>query len=542
MLLGLVWLDVFRQLSYEWITNEQYGYGWFVPFFGLALMLRRWTNRPTAQPQALSLWSGALLLAIALSFLPLRVVHEVNPDWPLISWAMTSGLVAVSLYTVYLAGGPPWLKHFTFPICFMLVSIRWPFRLEQALIQGLMQIVTSITVEALGWLNVPALQYGNTIELSTGRVGIADACSGIRSFQSTVMGGLFLGELFHLKWRRRCVLVLVGLGFAFCLNIVRTLFLAWQAASVGISAIHKWHDSAGLAIFVVTFLLLWALAARLRPLAATPERRSEPVLPVELPRPFLYALAAWAIIVLVGNELWFGLRESRTSTATEWSPILPSDIASFREVELSDREKSLLQHDISRTGTWQESAGKHWTLYYLQWLPGSTLSRIKARAHRPEICLRAAGLNLENGLGSTVFDVKGLRIPFQRYAFETEDGKAFVFFCLWEDGAENLPRTETMTHGDRFRAALNAQRRVGQRSLEIILRGYSDLKDAEQAVRSRLPDLIQIQGGQPAATVPATVEHIVRFSASGASASSLTARLHLGGRFTSVWTPPSSLP
>mgnify|MGYP000444779434 CR=1 FL=1 len=33
-----LWLDLIRQLSYTWSTNEQYAYGWFVPIFAAALL------------------------------------------------------------------------------------------------------------------------------------------------------------------------------------------------------------------------------------------------------------------------------------------------------------------------------------------------------------------------------------------------------------------------------------------------------------------------------------------------------------------------
>ena len=50
-----------------------------------------------------------------------------------------------------------------------------------------------------------AIQRGNLIELSTGVLGVDEACSGIRSFQSTLMAALFLDER---------VTLLQGLGMA----------------------------------------------------------------------------------------------------------------------------------------------------------------------------------------------------------------------------------------------------------------------------------------------------------------------------------------
>ena len=44
--LALLWFILCRQLSNEWSANEQYSYGWFVPFFAAFLFWLRWEDRP----------------------------------------------------------------------------------------------------------------------------------------------------------------------------------------------------------------------------------------------------------------------------------------------------------------------------------------------------------------------------------------------------------------------------------------------------------------------------------------------------------------
>src|SRR4029077_14188581 len=46
IVLATLWLILFRQLSNEWSINEQYNYGWFVPFLALFLFWLRWADRP----------------------------------------------------------------------------------------------------------------------------------------------------------------------------------------------------------------------------------------------------------------------------------------------------------------------------------------------------------------------------------------------------------------------------------------------------------------------------------------------------------------
>jgi len=89
-LFSVLWLDLCRQLSYQWQTNEQYAYGWFVPLLAAGLFWKRWADRPAPdQPSTLNpqppFWLIALGVLLALLWLPMRVVYEINQDWPLIS-------------------------------------------------------------------------------------------------------------------------------------------------------------------------------------------------------------------------------------------------------------------------------------------------------------------------------------------------------------------------------------------------------------------------------------------------------------------------
>ena len=49
-LFSVLWIDLIRQLSYQWSTNEQYAYGWFLPFLALGLLLKKWPDRPVPSP------------------------------------------------------------------------------------------------------------------------------------------------------------------------------------------------------------------------------------------------------------------------------------------------------------------------------------------------------------------------------------------------------------------------------------------------------------------------------------------------------------
>ena len=259
LFLGLLWLEAINQLKAEWSLNPQYGYGWSVPPLICYLLWKRWSERP-APGQPFSLGHPIIVAVFcALLFFPVRFVAEANPDWRLLSWSVALIAVAISICLIFLTGGRPWVRYFAFPFFFFLVAVPWPTRLEELIIQGLMRAVSATNVTLVNAIGIPAVQHGNVIEITSGFVGIEEACSGVRSLQGALMISLFLGELFSFRLWPRFVLVVAGAALAFFCNIIRTAVLVCIGASRGIHAIEGWHDPAGVIILLFCLLGLWVL-------------------------------------------------------------------------------------------------------------------------------------------------------------------------------------------------------------------------------------------------------------------------------------------
>jgi len=495
---GLLWCDLVRELSKQWDAREQYAYGWFVPFLALGLFGRRWATRPDPVQRPAPGWTWALVGLVALSLLPIRVVHEINADWPLCAWLLTLDVVALSLYGVFLAGGWPWVRHFLFPVCFILVAVIWPYRIEHDLTQGLMRVVAGLDVEILDWFDIPAFQRGNLIEVNTGVVSIDEACSGIRSLQSTLMGAMFLGELYLLSRPRRVLLVVGGLVAAFCFNVLRTLLLTWQAATSGLAALHKWHDPAGVTIFVASFFCLWAMAGLMRAKKAggifdLGSRSATTHAPCSMPRGYLVTVGCWAMCVFGVNELWYQSHESKNLGGFHWAVNFPTNAPAYKEIELTPTERADLGHDSGGAGEWTDGAGLHWTAYFFRWNPTSIESVLRARIHRPERCLPAAGLRLVADGGLVYFQAGNLQLPFRQYTYESEGHPLQVYFCQWEDGDEKQGGLWESKMADRLRSVLVGRRKLGQQTLELIVAGSKSLDQVGKALQKEIPVLIKME-------------------------------------------------
>jgi exosortase len=495
-----------------WSTSEQYAFGWFVPIFALGLFWKRWLDRPAASVRPAEIDGYALisLCLLGLLLLPVRVILEVNQDWALFSWLLALITVGLTVYAVYLLGGWPWVKHFAFPVCFILVAVRWPYRIENSLTYRLMGVVASWTVELLGWLNIPATQNGNLIEVATGTVGVDEACSGIRSFQSSLMASLLMGELYQLRVWARASLVGMALLLAFGLNVCRTLFLTWQANAHGLSAIEKWHDTAGLSITVGCFFCLWAIARLIcrrqttddgrratdqGPKVDSGERKAEIAITAQLQpslRRYLVAVGLWSVVCIGVTEAWYRGHESKRVPTAMWWAHFPTNSPGASEIPMSKLARSKLKYDEGSTLSWEEPDGSKWSAFCFRWNAGVATSRMSARDHRPEYCLGGSGYNCQADLGIRYLPAQGLELPFRTYTFERAGVVLYVFHCLWEDGAAKQNGFGTSKYLDRLETVLEGKRCLGQQTLEIIVSGYASMDEAEAAFRQRLPNLIQL--------------------------------------------------
>ncbi len=494
----VLWLDLCRLLARTWDTREQYAYGWFVPIFAAYLLWRRMADAPPPGPLRASRAGWLATGGVMALLVPLRVIIEINADWPLMTWSYTLAVVWLTAWAFALRGGWRMARHFLFPVAFICVAVAWPYRIEKAVTQGLMEVVAAITVEALRALQIPAIRRGNLVEVATGLVGIDEACSGIRSLQGTLMGALLLGEMYRLRAWLRAMVVACGLCLAFWLNVTRTVFLAWQAGVRGPEALDRWHDPAGLAVLGATFAGLWMLAAFAARRGNTPAGGTgadamaggSSLRVHSLPPRYLTAIGVWALLAVGVTEAWYRSHEDNAGNTFHWRAELPASDPTYHAIEIEPWVAAKIGHDEGSSGGWLDGEGNQWSAYFFRWNPRSIESAMLARAHRPDVCLPAAGLRQVADEGIVKVPAAGMKLPFRQYVFESAGRRLHVFFCQWESGRTEQDGLGASKQRDRLRSVLTGRRRIGQQTLELVLAGLSDPADARAALERRLPALI----------------------------------------------------
>lgn len=305
--------------SHWWRTREDYGFGWLVPAFVLFVVHDRWRRirervagcRAPGSPRATG-WSGRLVTAVsgaalaggALLFL-LGAFYRAGagPSQPgSLALALGTAGVVLPLLVLTAPASPapaaarwwqdarwPLVGLFLFPSLVWLVAAPMVSAIENQLSLVLLRGVTRVVFFVFDLLGLPLQQEGNTLVLPPvvegveNRVGVEQACSGIRSLTACLFAGSFLAAVFLDRLWKQVALVGAALGFAFLTNLARSLFLTGWAYRYGHDAIEGTvHDVAGYAVLGLTVLGLLALLPLFSVQFGAPDEESgeaEPVAP-----------------------------------------------------------------------------------------------------------------------------------------------------------------------------------------------------------------------------------------------------------------------
>ena len=299
-----------------WRVKEDYSFGWLVPVFVIFVVYDRWPKIRAAlvacaeagSPRAAGahrwllrlLVGGALALGVAMFLLGAFYRAGAGSSQPG-TLAITLGAVGILLPLLFInspscaeamEGGPEAIAPlpsglwgdarvkltalFLFPVLVWVVSAPMVSAVEAQVNLFLLRKVVTVVAFVFDLLGLPIEQQGNVLVLPTGRVGVEDACSGIRSLTGCLFAGSFLAAVFLETPGKKIALVAAALGFAFVTNLARSLFLTAWAYNYGPHAIEGTvHDAAGYAVLGLTVVGLLGLLPLLNLRLSAPRATGE---------------------------------------------------------------------------------------------------------------------------------------------------------------------------------------------------------------------------------------------------------------------------
>jgi exosortase len=195
-----------------WEEQPQYSHGYLVPAFACVLLWLRW--QPLGPVSMSERWWGVALIAGSMLLrLPLSFFAQVIPEMVTVIPALCG--------TFLLVGGWNTLRWSWPALLFLVFMFPLPDAVERGLLDPLQKIATIASTYALQTLGLAAFRDGNRIILGDIKLGVVDACSGLRMltiFQALTFAIVLVKPM--PMWER-IVVVLSATPIALAVNIAR---------------------------------------------------------------------------------------------------------------------------------------------------------------------------------------------------------------------------------------------------------------------------------------------------------------------------------
>ncbi len=255
--LAVMYFDTASRLAGEWWKDPNNSHGILIPPLALyfAWMKRRRFAAAPVEPQR------ALGLAAVIGALLVYFVGRLGAEFFL---TRISGLLLVTGLILFFLGSRR-LRVMAFPICFLVLGIPIPAIIFNTVSLPLQSLASMWSTNFLAICDVPVLREGNVINLTSASLGVAEACSGLRSLVSLIALAVILA---YIRWRgfgQRVLLVVLAVPLALVLNIVRITVTGLIADRWDVKyAMGFFHSFSGWLVFVVAFLILFGFSSMIQ--------------------------------------------------------------------------------------------------------------------------------------------------------------------------------------------------------------------------------------------------------------------------------------
>lgn len=169
---------------------------------------------------------------------------------------MVSALVTL-LAAIYALGGRRLVLALLPAWGFLWLAVPLPSGLDLRLVSGLQNLVSRWSSQLLDAFHVFHVMEGNVVEVARRRLLVDQACSGIYSLLTLLMGAIFYALWTRTGWIRGMVLLAAAVFWVLAGNVARIVSIVLLFDRRGIDASGgKKHEALGIALFVMMLLMV----------------------------------------------------------------------------------------------------------------------------------------------------------------------------------------------------------------------------------------------------------------------------------------------
>ena len=222
VIVGLAFIAVFYNvllnLSYKWYHSADWSHGWLIPLFSVYLVYLHW-NQVRRAPLRYT-WSGLALMIVTLAGYQ-YFLWVLPMDYP----RATMMLLCLLGVIIFLCGLPI-ARYIWVPWLYLFFAVPLPASVYFTLTDPLRRMAAVVAMQVLSLCpNLDIYKVGSTIEYvyqgQSGALGVADACSGMRSTMTLCALGVAVTFISDRPWWQRLIMVASCIPIAIFSNFVR---------------------------------------------------------------------------------------------------------------------------------------------------------------------------------------------------------------------------------------------------------------------------------------------------------------------------------
>jgi len=358
-----------------------------------AWLVYRVRDRFLAVPACPS-WLGLLPLGLACLTFPLGwyLITLVGAKKILLWWVMLSLLTATAGLIVCRWG---WrrLGVVLIPLAFSLLALPPPDILYLPLQHYLKEATTTLTAAVLPVLGIPVTRLGYVLGLPTGDLGVAEACSGVRSLTALVAVAALVAYWRGLSWLHSLGLIALAIPIIVVSNVVRVVLTGVLQESLGRWAIEGIaHEILGTSVVLVGLALILAVSQFFpgrQPSVLSAE--ALPATPPVIPSFWPALLMAPALLLC----LWAESQRIETPDLVQLNA-LPRQLGDWAgiDVPIPHEVVEMLTFDKGMRRVYHNTVGQEAHLWVMYWATSARTFE-SAEIHHPDICWRARGFGID---------------------------------------------------------------------------------------------------------------------------------------------------
>jgi exosortase len=270
--LSFLYFSVLQKLGRDWWFEENYSHGLLIPFVIGYIVWLEFGNLKSVREKPWTL-TGGVLVGVALIMLLFGTLGAEL-------YAQRMSLFVMLAALVLYFWGQKVLQLLAVPFVLLFLAIPVPNIIFNQIAMPLQTIASKLAIFGIKVLEIPSIREGNVIEIlprgamTTVKLEVVEACSGIRSLMTLITIALILGyftrrrkqplgllnNLKDFDFWRILILMLASVPIAIVTNAARVAATGMMTFHYGRQAAEGFsHNMAGWLVYLAALILLIGL-------------------------------------------------------------------------------------------------------------------------------------------------------------------------------------------------------------------------------------------------------------------------------------------